>query len=383
MKLLLVEPDDVQSDVYRLAFSEHFDVLSATSTEDALNMLNSHDIGVVITEWQLGSDTAAAFTGVVADGDAVEQPVIVVVSEDIREASMIEAFNHGVSHYITKPYNTISFFETIISIKNQIEIIAQMRKDNSKNRAAARTALSQASIYGAGMEITAALNRTDDIRAMAKTVLTSLRLNGVHAALQFREEEENTTFDTDLSDCDPTTLKVFEVLHNQGRIYRFGRRLMLNDEHVSLLVKHVAKDDPVLYDAILDMGAKLVPAINTRFNSLRQQRALVQTHSDVETILDRMHQTVLNLSKEKHEIIESVSSKIQLSFHQLEMTESQETFFLELIEKELQKRAENSDLIDLDSMMNGISQRLRERIAALSLAVEEAEDDEYQDVEFF
>ena len=383
MKLLLVETDDVQSEVYTLAFSEHFDVLCATSSHDAARMLEAHDIGIVITEWQLGNDTAAAFTGVVAEGDAIEQPVIVVVSDDMRESSMIEAFNHGVSHYITKPYNTISFIESIISIKNQIEIIAQMRKDNLKNRAACRTALSQASIYGAGMEITAALNRTADIRAMAKTVLSSMRLNGVHAALQFREEDEVITFDTDLSDCDPTTLKVFEVLHNQGRIYRFGRRLMLNDENVSLLVKHVAKDDPVLYDAILDMGAKLVPAINTRFNSLRQQRALVQTHSDVERILDRMHQTVLNLSKEKHEIIESVTSKIQLSFHQLEMTETQESFFIDLIEKELQKRAENSDLIDLDSMMNGISQRLRDRIAALSLAVEEAEEDEYQDVEFF
>lgn len=383
MKLLIVETDDVQSEVYKLAFSEHFELFSAATIYEAENIFNANQVGIIITDWKIGEQTAAALSDIVSPAEDTGEPVIVVVSEDMRESSMIEAFNSGVSHYITKPYNIISFTETIISIKNQIEIIAQMSKDNSKNRAAARTAFSQASIYGTGMEITAALNRTADIKAMAKTVLTTMRFNGVHAALQFREDGEVTTFDTDLSDCDDTTLKVFEVLHSQGRIYRFGRRLMLNDEHVSLLVKHVAKDDPVLYDAILDMGAKLVPAINSRFNSLRQQKALVQTHSDVEKILERMHQTVLNISREKHQIIESVTTKIQLSFHQLEMTETQESFFIELIEKELQERAENSDLIDLDSMMSGITQRLKERIAALSLQVDEEEVEEYQDVEFF
>lgn len=383
MKLLIVEKDEVQSEVYRLAFSEHFELYTATSLKDAKAVLRAQDISIIITDWQLGDQTAAALSDIIEPAAETGEPVIVVVSEDMRESSMIAAFNSGVSHYITKPYNIISFTETVISIKNQIAIIAQMSKDNSKNRAAARTALSQASIYGTGMEITAALNRTADIRAMAKTVLTTLRFNGVHAALQYREDDEITTFDTDLSDCDETTLKVFEVLHNQGRIYRFGRRLMLNDEHVSLLVKHVAKDDPVLYDAILDMGAKLVPAINARFTSLRQQRALVQTHSDVEKILERMHHTVLNISREKHQIIESVTSKIQLSFHQLEMTETQESFFIDLIEKELQERAENSDLIDLDSLVSGISLRLKERIAALALTVEEEDTEDYQDVEFF
>lgn len=381
MKLLIVERDATQLELYATALEDIFDVVIASSKSDALEKLKEQNIGIVLSDWHLEHGTAAEFCCTSIDNYAHKHPVVIIVSSDESDNTMRTAFKAGVSHFFTKPYNVIQVTETIINSKHQLDTLAQMEKDNQKTRETTKTALSQAAIYGTGMEIVSSLNSCHSAADMAKRVLSTLKLNGVHSALQFRADNAIESFDTDLNQCDETTLKVFKVLHDQGRIYRFGRRLMLSDTSVSLLVKNIAKDDPVLYDAILDMGAKLVPAINARFESLQQQQTLINLNTNVNEVVDKVHECIRKVGAEKRQIIHEVSNQIKLSFHELAMTEEQESFFVNLIEKELQSRDDDQELIEVDSMLTQISMKLKAKVA--ELVVEEAEEEEYLDVEFF
>lgn len=380
MKLLIVEQDATQREVYTLSLEDEFEILTAKDVTGAQKIMNEHNVGIVLSSWNIGDETAALFC---KGGDKKQKsfPVIMVVSSRNDDETMREAFNAGVSHFFIKPYNVISFTETVINAKHQILTLAQMEKDNLKTRETTKTALSQAAIYGTGMEIVSSLNHCDSVESMAKKVLNTLRLNGVHCALQFRGDNSVETVDTDLKPCDDVTSKVFKVLHDQGRIYRFGRRLMLNDESVSLLVKNIAKDDPVLYDAILDMGAKLIPAVEARFKNLQQQQTLIKLNTDVNNVIDKVQACFRRLNAEKREIIQGVSTQIRASFHELEMTEEQESFFMTLIEKELESREDDQELISIDALLTAISQQLKLRIEEFMHT--EIEEEEYLDVEFF
>lgn len=380
MKLLIVEQDATQLEVYTLSLEEEFEIHIASNVNEALKILQSEDVGIVLTSWFIGDETAAVFCNSTNDKTKA-LPVVTVVSSRADDETIREAFNAGVSHYFIKPYNVISFFETIVNAKHQILTLAQMEKDNLKTRETTKTALSQAAIYGTGMEIVSSLNQCDSVESMAKKVLNTLRLNGVHCALQFRGDSSVETIDTDLTPCDDVTLKVFKVLHDQGRIYRFGRRLMLNDDSVSLLVKNIANDDPVLYDAILDMGAKLVPAVEARFQNLQQQKTLINLNADVNNVLDKVQACFRRLNAEKREIIQGVSAQIRTSFHELEMTEAQESFFMNLIEKELESREDDQELISIDKLLTEISKQLKARVEEFSHS--EPDEEEYLDVEFF
>jgi CheY-like chemotaxis protein len=382
MKLLIVEQDATQAEIYKLSLEDEFDIIQVDSKSAALKALKENDISVVISDWCIGDSTAAIFGSTENKTKGKKAPLVIVVSDDGSDETMRKAFHSGVSHYITKPYNVVLLTETVINSKHQIETLTQMESDNSKSRETAKTALSQAAIYGTGMEIVSSLNTCTTIEVMAKKVLTTLRLNGVHAAIQFRDGEEIHNIDTDLTPCDETTDKVFQVLHDQGRIYRFGRRLMLNDNSVSLLVKNIAKEDPVLYDAILDMGAKLVPAINARYESVLQQNTLVTLNTDLNHVLDRVQKCIRKVGAEKMQIISDVSSRIKSSFHALEMTEEQEAFFIDLIEKELESREDNDELITIDTMLTEISETLKARVSE-AVSHSDEEEEEYLDVEFF
>ncbi|WP_394222882.1 response regulator [Alteromonas gracilis] len=379
MKLLIVEQDATQLELYTLSLEDEFDIITVSTMDEALEVINKQSIGIVLSNWHVGKHTAAAFCQANTESKT-KPPVVMVMSSISDDDTMREAFKAGVSHYFIKPYNVISFTETIVNAKHQIMTLAQMEKDNERTRETTKTALSQAAIYGTGMEIVSSLNQCDSAASMAKKVLNTLRLNGVHCALQFRSEGEVETIDTDLTPCDDITLKVFKVLHDQGRIYRFGRRLMLNDTCVSLLVKNIAKDDPVLYDAILDMGAKLVPAIEARFKSLQQQQTMINLNTDVNDVIDKVQVCFRRLNAEKRQIIQGVSSQIRSSFHELEMTEAQESFFMALIEKELESREDDQDLIKIDALLTAISEQLKVHVTEFSTTEEE---EEYLDVEFF
>jgi CheY-like chemotaxis protein len=388
MDLLIVEQDSTQAEIYELAFGEHFTVHTASNMLEAVTSIQEHDISIVITDWKIGKTKASIFCEQLDASQPMALPVVIVVSDEGSDDTLREAFNAGVSHYITKPYNVLSFTETVIGVKHQIEIMNQMRADNADTREVAQTALSQAAIYGTGMEIVSALNACNDIHAMSKNILTTLRFNGVHAAIQYRDENGTTSYDTDMSFCDETTEKVFTVLHDQGRIYRFGKRLMLNDTDVSLLIKHVAREDPVIHDAILDMGAKLVPAINARFNTLRQQQALSATHADISSVINQIRQIVISQAQEKVRVAKHVSESIQDSFHMLEMTEAQEAFFMQLIESQLEARDEVVEIQTVDDTLQAVLARLGPQLesqADSKTQSNNAQDDDpiYQDVEFF
>lgn len=390
MDLLIVEDDSIQIEIYQLAFGESFTVHVASSITAAVDVIKTHAISIVICEWQLETTATSALFEQIDTSHPMSLPVVIVVSDCADDAEMRKAFSAGASHYITKPYNIISFTETVLGVKHQIEIVRQMHKDNVNTREAAQTAMSQAAIYGTGMEIISALNGCYDIHSMAKTLLTTLRFNGVHAAIQYRDNDTVTSFDTDMTLCDETTEKVFSVLHSQGRIYRFGKRLMLNDTNVSLLIKRVARDDPIIYDAILDMGAKLVPAINARFNSLRQQQALNATHKDVEIAVTQIKNAVVDKAKEKAQAVKRVSEAIESSFHLLGLSEIQEAFFIKLIEKELDECDENQDISAIDETLQGVLARLAPQVDEVGTSHQDASPNEssedppmYQDVEFF
>ena len=381
MELLIIEQDATQAEIYDLAFGDDFTIFVVDNMRSALEVLEHHQIKIVVSDWQIGDHKASIFCDQMDVNNASATPVVVVVSNDQDDETIRDAFNAGVSHYITKPYNIISFTETITGIKAQLERVSKMEQDTADSREVAKTALSQAAIYGNGMEIIAALNNCTDLASMARVTLSTLQSNGIQCAVQYRDDVA-TSFDTDLSPCDPTTEKVFDVLHDQGRIYRFGRRLMLNDEHVSLLVKHVTGDDPVLHDAILDMGAKLVPAMNARYIALLQQQALEHTHVQIDDVVEKLTDTIRCMAGEKKRIVDAVTKKIEESFHQLAMTEEQEAFFLKLIEQKLTLDSESDGIEDIDILLKALSSRLAERLESTQTK-EEVPVNDYLDVELF
>lgn len=391
MKLLLVENDDVQAEIYHLSLSESFDISTTHSFEAAQQALATSNFDIIVCNWEIDNLNATCLAANTHRDDPLITPIIVVVSEDNRESSMIQAYNGGVSYYITKPYKVIQFTETLFALKHQLLTVRQMRADNQQKAADTLSAKTDSALYELGISILAETVKARSIPDIAKATINAFRLNGVQVAMEFRDGSRPVHFDTNLLPCDDTTVKVFSVLRRQGSTYRFGRRTLFNSADVSLLIKHVADKSGGAHDTLLSMCKMLVPAINQQVMALMKDSALAKTHQDL--LHFSSHLNDANTSAERQKlagaerlainIVEALNADLNVSYPLSRM--------LEIVESALETTNGNGDksasLKDLVNLCTGIEERLKDRMLDMGVKADtlvlESDDEDYRDLEFF
>ncbi|GEA05556.1 hypothetical protein KUL42_03170 [Alteromonas sp. KUL42] len=212
--------------------------------------------------------------------------------------------------------------------------------------------MKQAASYGRALELVAVLNDCNTPEEIMRAVAKNMMSQDLKIAIQLRSDTETFNYDADTEECSAIELQVFEVLKGHGRIYHFGRRTIFNDNHVSILFKNMPLEGTFLFDAILDVAAKLILAVNSRFLSILQNQSLLETRNKLSAALDMVAKGISSIEEERRELVEQIGLKIGLSFHQLDMTEEQEQFFAKLVETEIRSKETSSGLTQLQALIS-------------------------------
>src|SRR5512141_2668367 len=130
MRILIVDDEEVLRDVLNVVLRrEGFDVLSAASGEEALNVLDSEEVDLVILDIMLpgisGIDTLRAVR--IANPLL---PVIVITAFSSIDGA-IEAMKHGAFHYIPKPFKNE---EVVLTVNKALEQ-RRLSKENERLKA--------------------------------------------------------------------------------------------------------------------------------------------------------------------------------------------------------------------------------------------------------
>ncbi|MDB2331321.1 hypothetical protein N9V74_06385 [Alteromonas sp.] len=91
--------------------------------------------------------------------------------------------------------------------------------------------------------------------------------------------------------------------------------------------------------------------MNSRFISLLQQQSLISTKDKLGSALEMLGQGINSMEAERRELIDQIELNISLSFHELDMSEEQEQFFVSLIEKEVRSREKSTNLSALQALI--------------------------------
>nr|WP_252728076.1 response regulator [Alteromonas sp. C1M14] len=386
--MLIVEGDEIQAEVYQLSLSDDFVVSRVDNFTLAQKKLREDHFDIVLCDWEVGDHKATAITVNNRNSQSsLQAPVVVVVTEDAREASMISAYNGGVSYYITKPYKVIQFTETLLSIKNQILTLREMQADNIQTLKATKRALTRSAIFELGMDILSQGNHATDAREIARVTLSALRLHGIYAAIEFRNIRSPLYFDTDLTCCDDTTKKVFSVLRKQGGVYCFGRRAMINDDDISLLIKSVEHQDPAIFEVITTLGAKLLPSLNARYKCLLQEQALVDTQRDLTNIVQLGDKAHADVVKANMKLASSLTGSVTAAVKAGNLTAQQGEEVNQCIEGTISQALNNDNMTDFTALLHAVGERLEERLMELAIyhrdTSVEVDEETYRDLEYF
>lgn len=350
--ILIADDDEHLREVLDMMFRDSFTIHFAETGQETIEAIKRQDFHFIILDIHLPGKSGIEICREVSTLEIAKQPQIVILSADSNEKLVREAYELGVGDYICKPFNVTAFKERMLRFSRDIDKIRELESKDSDIKGIAETVMMQSASYGSGLELIARMNKCHTARTLANELLMYLLNQGFHSAVQLRSNTRTYSYDVDVNECSDIEMQIFDLLKAHGRIYHFGKRSIFNDHHISILIKNMPLAGTRSYDTLLDLLAKMVPAIDTRFIAICEHQALLETKSKLNKTMALIGKSVERLDSEKREMLESIESKVAHSFHQLHLDEEQEAYFVDLIETEITKR-ESTD--ELDTIMTMIS----------------------------
>jgi hypothetical protein len=96
--------------------------------------------------------------------------------------------------------------------------------------------------------------------------------------------------------------------------------------------------NPNAYGVLVGIAAKIVVAFNNRFISLSNELSISRSTETLSDIIKLVGASILAMELENSHIIKVVIKQINASFHLLELDDTQENYFVRLIENQLLKK---------------------------------------------
>ena len=176
--------------------------------------------------------------------------------------------------------------------------------------------------------ITESKNKTD----ISKHFFQYMKSKGLSSSIAFSTEDQLTCFCSKDIQCTPTEQNVFELLRPKGRLYEFGDRIVVNGQYVSFMIKNMPSDKE-LKGQIRDYIAVIIECMDARYQGILQNRAIGQAVNELLSISQDAIEKVKTANQKKQKLIDYVNTEISLSFHILELSEDQEDYLKNLVNK--------------------------------------------------
>lgn len=381
--VLIADSDADLLSVFELMLEDDFNLSLALDGKTAMEAIEATAFHVVIIDGDFSEKDKHALCECIKAIPALKRPGVMMLSTDMSDDAIRRAYACGVDDYIEKPFNVVGFHQRLMHITRDVAKIRALQEDDNRKRSLAETAMKQSSAYGFGLELLAKLNMCHSVEEFMQRLTAGLLTKGYTTAVELRHNEQRFYFDVDRKRCSSNEIKVFELLHGKGRIYSFGKRTIFNETNVSLLIKNMPTEGTMSYDSAIDLFAKLVPALGSRFVALMQLKAMQETDTSLQHSIALVSDAIRKMEVDRKARLEEIATAISLSFHELDMTEKQEAFFLDLLENKLGKIMSSEEMAEALELLQSCAEKLAghmEKEAEQTLPESDFSDD---DIELF
>ena len=264
-RILIVDDDPVAAGMLgaSLAAAGH-EIVEANSGEEALAALAGlsseqlPDMVFLDIEMGMGMDGYETCRRLRASAATRDLPVIFLSGHDELD-DRLRAYDAGGSDFMAKPFvadEVLRKARLAIAHKRRQEATVEEIRSSSDTATSALTSLGDS-------EVTLKFSRgalgCRTLRAMAALTIDSMASFGLNCHVQLRTPTATLTL-TPQGPASPLEESVIERSKTMGRIFSFGKRLIVNYDSVSLLVTNMPVDDDPLCGRIRDQAATIAEA---------------------------------------------------------------------------------------------------------------------------
>ncbi|MUH72140.1 response regulator [Psychrosphaera haliotis] len=345
-KKVLVADDDQGINLLLVnTLLKKFDVHSSFSGKETLSKCEEHHFDLVLLDVNLGDIDGREVCKTLKNDSEGKPPLIIFISGDQDQENIIRCFENGADDFIGKPFSPVQVMTKVEALLKYDVMIDNLQSQSQELTSLVTTTMSQASSYGSSLQMVKQLNHANSESEIAQTVFNFLASQGLHAALYLKDNKHSTCFDQASSVCSPIVKEVFELTHNKQRIKNLGTRLMVSDQHCSILVLDPPKEDEEAYGIFIDIITVVIEAVEARFIGFLREQELRSLNKELSLVISQINQDVEQVRKDKQSLMDDIIMQIGLSFHKLDLTIDQEEYFTKLMEQTLLSHDENNNVL--------------------------------------
>ncbi|KZN28630.1 response regulator [Pseudoalteromonas luteoviolacea] len=331
-KVLIVDDEKPVRDMILAALKPFFSCEQASSAQEAYEILENYSPQVILMDISMPGIDGLAACEKIKKEILTSNCALFLVSGYNNLDMRLRAFDVGADDFIAKPFQIKELVTKVQKVSEFIQSQVELKASEQESITLALSSMQQASHYSLVMQFFKSLNQCKNEHQVINQFFATMKQLGLLTSVMIKKEEI-TFYGPNGASISPIEQNIFELLCTKGRLHSFGRRLIVNEKHISFLIKNMP-ESPEESGAINDISVAIIEGLEAKLLDLYRQQAMEQIVVDITSGIGELHTLSEEYKGLIHDVMHDLNQQITSSFHILDLTEEQEQFIANLIEKE-------------------------------------------------
>ena len=341
-KILLVDDDTDILAVYNILLSSHgYEIDSAENGQVALNKLSesSDDFSMVITDVNMPVMDGYQLCEKIKSVDKIKDLPVLFVSGNTELEEILKGYAKGGFDYVTKPIQEDVIIQKINHIIHHHSELKELNAKLSESNEITKDAITFSSELGLVIEFYKNIMHTNDYEAIATAVFEVNNALNLSSSLQFYTPDKVYNFSSQ-KNITPLEQNVMELSRGKGRLYEFGKKMIVNYRNFSMLIKNMPLENEEKCGHIRDILAMLGNGLEAKIEQLNNDVLLQKREEIIKSIqssLENIEESFSELQKENINAVEDLSGELNDSLLALGLMEYQEDLLNDIAKRCLER----------------------------------------------
>jgi len=341
--VLIVAGDSKSRTALRSQLCENFDVLTASSAEQAIELSRARCPDLIVLD--ATGDECGCFAACRALRAFLPVPILYIADAGNLE-NRLDAFDAGANDLILKPITPSVLIRKIVLAVRQYRAHATLEQEKTVLERMAMGFLASASQTGVLLEFMRRSVALADYEALAENLVTTVQDLGLQSCVLIRHPNDDTTIVSANGEPSPLEISMLDNGREMGRIFQFKRYLVVNYDRVSVIVQNMPDEKVdqeragILRDSLAILAESTeVMAVNVDLRLEGQKRAeqLQVALSEAELALNALgDQTRVTLCDTRL-LLQEMIDGIEKTYSWLDISQAQETEISETMDDSVQR----------------------------------------------
>ena len=268
-KILIVDDDSLNRDLLAAILTVDYEVLQAESGELAVTMASQCIPDMILLDIQMPGIDGYQTCQQIKENPATENCPVIFISANESEDEIIKGYEVGAVDYLVKPLKPNELLQKIRRILDLVGKKKEWEENHSKTGAEVISPDSDAGVYARISRFFSDVLNSDSYDALAGHFIEIANEQDMNSTLQIREQDVNLMYSSSSSSSSMEE-KVISLATSRGRMIDYGKRMIINGQHCSILIKNMPLDNGDKYDALRDFASLICDGLVRRIGVLRR-----------------------------------------------------------------------------------------------------------------